>query len=135
MKGTVAGIGMLALFLGMGAGILRAQEQGQAEAQVQAPARPSAQAPAAPEPDYTFGVVKSVAADQIVITEFDYDTEKEVEAAYQIDPQVQLGDVASLQEIKAGDEVDIDYVTRDGKKVAVGIFVSKPLGGEEEPAE
>ena len=131
MKGIPVGIWALALVLGVGAGTLRAQEAAPVKPASQAPAPP----PAAEEPDYTFGIVKSVTADQIVITEFDYDAEKEVEAAYQIDPKAQLGDVASVQEIRAGDEVDIDYVTRDGMKVAVGIFVSKPVGGEEGPAE
>jgi len=125
-------VGLLVFLLGIPAGAARGEESAQAQAQV------SVQAPVPPaeeEPDYTFGTVKSVTADQIVILEFDYDSEKEVEAAYGIDPKAELGDVASVSEIQPGDEVDIDYVARDGKKTAVGIFVSKPLGTEEEAAE
>ena len=99
---------------------------------------PVVQQPAAAIPDeedleYTFGTVKSVGTDQIVIMEFDYDSGQEKEMTYALDPKVQLNNAASLQEIKQGDEVDIDYRVQDDRKIAVVISVAKPLPGE--PAE
>lgn len=95
-------------------------------------------APAAPavlgteqEPDYAFGTAKSVVGDQLVINEFDYDTGEEKEMTYWLDAGTQYDNVASAAEIAAGDEVDIDYLMKDGKKVAVAVSVSKPLEGEE----
>lgn len=87
------------------------------------------------ELEYTFGTVKSVGADGIVITEFDYDTGEEKDATYAIDPKVELNNVASLKEIVAGDEVDIDYKLEGEKNVAKMIAVAKPLPAEAELGE
>lgn len=77
--------------------------------------------------EYTFGTVKSAGSDQIVISEFDYDTGEEKEATYAVDPQVELNNAKSLQEIAQGDEVDIDYRVEGDKKIAQVISVAKPL--------
>lgn len=97
------------------------------------PAAPAVvSAPAAEEePDYAFGTAKSVSGDTLVINEFDYDTGEEKEATYWADANTEYDNVASLKEIAAGDEVDIDYLVKDGKKMAVAISVAKPLEGEE----
>ena len=84
-------------------------------------------APEGPEPEYSFGTVKEVSDQAIIVTEFDYDTNKEKETTYAIDPKVELSNVQSLKEIVVGDEVDIDYFVREGKNVAVVIAVAKPL--------
>ncbi len=93
-----------------------------------------AAAPAAPveveegeELEYTFGTVKSVSADQIVINEFDYDTGEEKEQTYALDSKVELNNAASLQEIAQGDEVDVDYRVEGDKKIAQVISIAKPL--------
>lgn len=99
-----------------------------------APAAVTAAAPAAPleeEPDYAFGTAKSVNGDELTINEFDYDTGEEKEAVYYVDAQTEYDNVGSAKEIAAGDEVDIDYLVKDGKKVAVAISVAKPVEGEE----
>lgn len=93
-------------------------------------------APAAPaveeeEPEYAFGTAKSVEGDQLVINEFDYDTGEEKEAAYWVDSKTEYDNVASLKEIASGDEVDIDYLVKDDKRMAVAISVAKPVEGEE----
>ena len=94
-------------------------------------AQPAGQPPVGPEPEYAFGTVKSVAGDQLTINEFDYDTGKENEATYWLDAKTEYDNVASAKEITAGDEVDIDYLVKDGKKVAVAVSVAKPVEGEE----
>ena len=94
-------------------------------------------APAAPaasseeEPEYAFGTAKSVEGDKLVINEFDYDTGEEKEAAYWVDSKTEYDNVASLKEIAAGDEVDIDYLVKGDKKMAVAVSVAKPVEGEE----
>ena len=126
----VMGLFLLGLILGFTA-VSRAEET--------APIKPAPQTPAqedrAEAPDdmeYTFGTVKSVGTDRIVITEFDYDTGEEKEAAYAVDPKVELNNATALKEIVQGDEVDIDYKTEGDKKVAKVISVAKPLPPAEE---
>lgn len=85
----------------------------------------------AEEPEYAFGTAKSVEGDTLVINEFDYDTGEEKEATYGVDSKTEYDNVASLKEVAAGDEVDIDYLVKDGKKIAVAISVAKPVEGEE----
>ena len=94
-------------------------------------AQPAAPPSSEPEPDYAFGTVKSVNGDQLVINEFDYDTGEEKEAVYGLDSKTEYDNVASAKEIAAGDEVDIDYLVKEGKKTAVAVSVAKPVEGEE----
>ena len=82
------------------------------------------------EPEYTFGTVKSLTGDQLVINEYDYDTGEEKEAAYAVDPAVELHNVTKVSEIAVGDEVDIDYLIKEGKKTAIVLSVAKPIEGE-----
>lgn len=111
-----------------------AQEHG---GQAAVPAAPAAEEPAAPagageEPEYAFGTVKSASGNELVINEFDYDTGQEKEVAYAVDAGTEFDNVASLKEVAAGDEVDIDYLVKDGKRVAVAVAVAKPETGEAE---
>ena len=123
--------------IGMAAAQARAEEAKpdvgtQPAAEAAAPSdEPQDAKPGEPEPEYAFGTVKSVAGDQITINEFDYDTGKENEATYWLDAKTEYDNVASAKEIAAGDEVDIDYLVKDGKKVAVAVSVAKPVEGEE----
>ena len=108
--------GMLAA---AGAGVSRAEEA----------AAPTAEQ----EPEYTFGTVKSISGNQLVINEYDYDTGEEREATYVIDPSVELHNVVAVSEIAVGDEVDIDYLLKGNEKTAVVLSVAKPIeGGETE---
>ncbi len=80
-----------------------------------------------PEPEYAFGTVKQVSGQELTLTEFDYDTNKDKEVSYTIDLTAELNNVTAVSEIVAGDEVDVDYFVRDGKNVAVVVAVAKPL--------
>lgn len=96
------------------------------------PAVPVAAAPAAEEePEYAFGTAKSVNGNQLTINEFDYDTGEERETVYELDAATEYDNVAAASEIAPGDEVDIDFFVKDGKKTAVAVSVAKPLEGEE----
>lgn len=121
MSATRMGWVGLALFLGLGLSAVRAED---------APVPPvplESEEALEDELEYTFGTVKSVGKDEIVITEFDYDTGDEREVTYAVDPKVELNNVAALKEIAAGDEVDIDFLLEGEKKTAKVISVAKPL--------
>lgn len=80
---------------------------------------------------YSYGtVISSISSDhqiKIIVREYDYEKEEEVDIAYTIDPKVELEleGVASLKDIAVGNSVEIDYIVRDGKNVAKVIFVEK----------
>ena len=84
----------------------------------------------ADEPEYAFGTVKKVTGEMIVVSEFDYDTEAEKDVDYWLDSKTQVNGAPSVKEIATGDEVDVDYVVKDGKKKAVALSVAKPVEGE-----
>lgn len=82
--------------------------------------------------EYTWGTVKSISSSQIVVTEYDYDNDEDVEATYSTDPKVELIGVKTLKDIAVGDDLDIEYVIQGGKKVAKVITVEKPSKTEEQ---
>ncbi len=83
------------------------------------------------ETDYSWGTVSSVSSNQIVITEYDYDKDEEVNVTFAVDANVKLHNVGSLKGLAVGDKVWIDYMIREGKNVAIGIEVEKPSQKEE----
>ena len=115
--GGLAFILAFGLLAAGGAGVSRAEEA----------AAPTAEQ----EPEYTFGTVKSISGNQLVINEYDYDTGEEREATYVIDPAVELHNVAAVTEIAVGDEVDIDYLLKGSDKTAVVLSVAKPIEGDD----
>ena len=89
------------------------------------------------ETDYAYGTVTEVAPDRLVVSEYDEERGTTSPVTYLIDPQVVLTDVQAVGEIAVGDEVDIDYVMKDGQRVAMLIAVAQ-LSEEEaddEPTE
>lgn len=86
------------------------------------------------EVDYSWGIVAQVSEGQIAVTEYDYEKDQETDVVYSIDPNVKLENAASLEDIAAGDSVDIEYAVEGGKRVAKVIAVDKS-GEESEPAE
>ncbi|MBN2097854.1 MAG: hypothetical protein JW714_05205 [Candidatus Omnitrophica bacterium] len=82
--------------------------------------------------EYAYGTVKSVSNNSIIVTEFDYENEQEIDTTYSVEPATtELSNIASLDEITSGDNIELEYVLRNGKKVAVSISVWKQR--EEEP--
>lgn len=81
------------------------------------------------EVDYSFGTVKSASAADVVVSEYDYETDKDIDVSYVLDPKAELKNVESAEKIAAGDSIDITYVMKDGKKVAKTISVEKIPAG------
>jgi len=79
-----------------------------------------------------FTIFFLITSNQIIIAEYDDETDKELEVTYTIDPEVELKNVNALKDISVGDSVDIEYVVRNGKKVAKVIAVEKPSEAEEQ---
>ena len=82
--------------------------------------------------EYSWGTVKSISSSQIVVTEYDYDNDEDVEATYSVDPKVELIGVKSLEDIAVGDSLDIEYIIQSGKKIAKVITVEKLFKAEEQ---
>jgi hypothetical protein len=147
---SFAAVGLTGFMLLFLAGPLGAQEATEAPAEpapqaAEAPAAQPAPAPEAvpaaateeavvPEEEYSFGTVSKIAEGELVVTEYDYDKDADVEVTYSAGPDVKLTNAAALSEIKAGDSVDITYVVKDGKKVATEISVEEPFEEEEAAA-
>ncbi len=83
------------------------------------------------EAEYSWGTVSSISSNQIVVSEYNYDTEENIDVVYTLDPKMELKNVNSLKDIAVGDSVDIEYAVRDDKKVAKVITVEKSSQEEE----
>lgn len=87
-----------------------------------------------PETEFSFGTVKSIAQNQIVVSEYDYESNTDVNVTYEVPADAEFENVKSLGEIAVGDSVDIDFLAKEGKKVAVVITVEKPTEVQDETA-
>lgn len=83
------------------------------------------------ETEYSWGTVSSVSSNQIVVSEYDYETDENSEVTYTLAPNTEFENVDSLKDIAVGDNVDIEYVVKNGKKVAKTITVEKSSSEEE----
>lgn len=81
------------------------------------------------EMDYAWGTVKEVSNDTIVLTEYSYDTDVDIDVAYGVSPDTEIFNVESLDNIKIGDAVEIEYIVASGKKEAM--IISVEMGEEE----
>lgn len=76
------------------------------------------------ELEFSYGVVRSLSSNELVVRQYD-DEGEEVDVTYIIDINVELKNVDALEDIAVGDSVEIEYVVKDGKKVAKIITVEK----------
>ena len=99
-----------------------------------APAADDAVAIPEDETEFSFGTVKSITGDQLVVSEYDYESNADVDVTYQVPAETEFENATSLKDIAVGDSVDIDFLVKDGKKKAVAVTVEKPLTEDEEIA-
>ena len=76
------------------------------------------------ELEFSYGVVRSLSSNELVVREDD-DEGKEVDVTYVIAPKVELKNANGLKDIAVGDSVEVEYVVKDGKKVAKIITVDR----------
>lgn len=85
--------------------------------------------------NYSYGTVKNISQDQITVTEYDYDTDEEIDETYAINSKTAFQNVTAIGEIAVGDNVDIVYVTENGVKIAQSIAAEKPSPEDESAPE
>ena len=77
------------------------------------------------ETDYAFGTVERSSATEIVVNQYDYESDAETTITYKIDPNVELTNAKDIQSIVKGDSVDVTFIEKNGKKIAVAILIEK----------
>lgn len=82
------------------------------------------------EVDYSYGKIISLAADKIEVTEYDYDKNTEINVSYVLDQNVEVRNAVSLKDLSVGDNIEIDFVIKDDKKIAKLLTLEKD--GDEE---
>ena len=88
----------------------------------------------AQEKEYNvYASVDSISAKQIIISEYDIEKKEFNPAIFSIGPKVKLENVNSLDEIFSPMFVDITYVIREAKKVALRITVDPRDLGNSNP--
>lgn len=83
------------------------------------------------ELQYSWGRVSGLSSNQIIVKEYDYESDEEVDVTYAVDPEVKIENANSLEEIAVGDSVGINFVVRNNEKVAKVIIVEKSSYEEE----
>jgi hypothetical protein len=81
------------------------------------------------EKEYSYGKVTNVdeVKNEIVVSEYDWETNADIVATYLVAPDAKFENAASLKEVKVDNEVSIEYIKKeDGTKVAKFISVHKP---------
>lgn len=82
---------------------------------------PTPQTPAAVDLSkfiYSYGAVVKVSASEIVLQEYDYDSDVEKQVTYQLDPEVKLDGFKAISDLAVEDVVEVYYAEQDGKKIA-----------------
>jgi hypothetical protein len=87
------------------------------------------------ETGYAYGTVSSVNADKLVICEYDYNKDEEVEVEYRIDPQVELKNLTSLDELVAGRNVEVDFIIAENQRLAKAISLDLNNTGKAAPEQ
>lgn len=67
---------------------------------------------------YSYGAVLKVGATEIVLQEYDYDSDVEKEVSYQIDSAIKLEGFKAVSDLAVEDVVEVYYLEQDGKKIA-----------------
>ena len=116
-----------------------AQSAAEALAQVEAApaAKPAEEAKVEPEIQWVWGEVVSTNPinNELLVKYVDYDTDSEKEITISTDDKTTYENAKSIDEIKVGDSVSIDYIiSADGKNLAKNISLEKPEITEETPA-
>ncbi len=70
---------------------------------------------------FASGSVAEISATQVTISEYDFDAGQETKVSYEINAQTQFEGAAGATDIKAGDDVEIEYQAAGDKKIATRI--------------
>ncbi len=84
------------------------------------------------EDKFSFGKVVSVVDKLVTIKEYDFTKDADVETAYAVSAETELGNINAIADLKVGDDIVIDYVERGGKRV-ITTLVKEEKGTEALP--
>ncbi|HSV43926.1 MAG TPA: hypothetical protein VLJ10_05160 [Candidatus Bathyarchaeia archaeon] len=90
----------------------------QAEPQVAEP-----QAALEQEVDYSWGTVVQASVEGITLEQYNYETEGYDQVSYIVAGDISLENIAALTDLKVGDEVEVGFVIKDDKKVAISLYL------------
>ncbi len=85
--------------------------------------------------EYSFGVVVKVADDQIVLREYDYETDQEIEVTYAVNAETKVGETGTIKDVKADENVEVYYKEAEGKKIATQIEKEEAIEDETADAD
>ena len=85
------------------------------------------------EDKFSFGKVASVTAQQITVKEYDFAKDADVEMTYDVTAETELGNVNAVTDLAVNDDIVIDYMEKDGKRVITTLV--KEEKGAEVPVE
>jgi hypothetical protein len=73
------------------------------------------------EGDYTYGTVMSVSTDEIVLSQYDLETDEEKQEHYLITTETELYNFERIDELSQKDAVEIFFFEEDGLRYAIYI--------------
>ena len=90
------------------------------------------------EDKFSFGKVVSVTAQEVVVKEYDFAKDADVEMTYAVSGETELGNINVITDLAVNDDIVIDYVEKDGKRVVTTIVkedkgAEVPMAATEEP--
>lgn len=107
-----------------------AQPEAQTSAQTEnaTVSQPEQETNSEPEIQWIWGDVVSInpVTKTILVRYIDYDTDSEKEISIDVDEKTTYDNAKSLDEIKVGDSVSIDYISSGAKNLAKNVSLEKP---------
>ena len=90
--------------------------------------------------EYTYGSVVSASAAEVVISEYNYESDEEIQMTYVVNADTKFSNVNAAQDLLKDDNVDIYYKVIDDRKIATMItkddtvYEEDPEGAADENA-
>ena len=81
--------------------------------------------------DYSWGAVVKVLPNEIIVSEYDYDSDGEVNVVYKVSPDTELKNIEALKDLAEGDSVEISYVVEEEQRIAKVITLEESYLEEE----
>ncbi len=78
-----------------------------------------------------FGMVLSATKRQLTVTEYDFDTDRDVTRAYELQPQTYLGNFKSTKDLKPGDDVVFTYMEMTDSRRVILVIVKEQRDDDE----
>jgi hypothetical protein len=67
------------------------------------------------------GTISQVATDQLLVKEYDFETDSEQDVKYLVNDKTKFENLNSIKDLKVGDSVEIVFAEENGQKVALSV--------------